>query len=158
MINKDTSYVYFDRKDIANGVYKRKNFFFQISPFTMERINSLPPDDLKFDGKLVSGGIFPDLNQVIKVQKDYSLGFQSAIPEPGFAVYGGKGTYSDTLKLNNSGLQGSGRLVYLSSVTESNKFLFTPDSTIAVAKNFQLASDRAQYEFPDVQAKNAAVK
>ncbi len=158
LISKDTSYVYFERQDIANGVYKRKNFFFLVNPFTMEGVNSLPPGDLKFEGKLVSAGIFPDLNQVIKVQKDYSLGFQSVIPEPGLSVYGGRGSYSDTLILNNSGLQGSGRLAYLSSVTESNNFLFSPDSTSAVAKNFQLASDRVQYEFPDVQVKNAIVK
>jgi len=158
LISKDTSFVYFEQKDIANGVYKRKNFYFMINPFTLSGINSMPPGDLKFEGKLVSAGIFPDLNEVIKVQKDYSLGFKSVIPEPGLAIYGGKGSFSDTLNLSNSGLRGSGRLTYLSSVTESNDFLFTPDSTSAIVTNFQLASDRLQYEFPDVQVKNAVVK
>jgi len=156
--SKDTSFVYFERKDIAGGVYKRKNFYFMINPFTLDSINSLPPGDLKFEGKLVSAGIFPDLNQVIKVQKDYSLGFISVIPEPGMSVYGGKGSFSDTLKLSNKGLRGSGRLTYLTSVTESNDFLFTPDSTSAIVKNFDLAKDSVQYNFPDAHVKNAIVK
>jgi len=158
LISKDTSFVYFDRKDIVNGVYKRKDFYFMINPFTMDSINSLPPGDLKFGGKLVSAGIFPDMNQVIKVQKDYSLGFKSVISEPGLPVYGGKGSYSDTLRLSNTGLRGSGRLTYLSSVAESNDFLFTPDSTLATVKNFHLAKDTVQYNFPDAQVKNAIVK
>lgn len=158
LISKDTSYVYFERKDIINGAYKRKNFYFMVNPFTMDSINSLPPGDLKFDGTLVSAGIFPNLNELIRVQKDYSLGFNKVIPKPGMPVYSGKGTFSDSLKLSNTGLRGSGSLTYLSSVTESNDFLFMPDSTLAIAKNFQLASDRVQYQFPDAQAKNAIVK
>ncbi len=158
LISKDTSYVYFERKDIANGVYKRKNFYFKINPFTMDSINSLPTRDLKFEGKLVSGGIFPDLSEIIRVQKDYSLGFQSVIPEPGLPVYGGKGTYSDILSLSNTGLHGSGKLNYLSSVTESDNFLFTPDSTSAIGRNFQLARVSGKYEFPDAQVMDAAIK
>jgi len=158
LISKDTSFVYFERKDIANGVYKRKDFYFMINPFTMDSINSLPPGDLKFDGKLVSAGIFPDMIQVIKVQPDYSLGFKSLIAEPGLPVYGGKGSYSDTLKLSNTGLRGSGRLKYLSSVAESDDFLFTPDSTLATVKNFHLAKESTLYNVPDARVKNAIVK
>jgi len=158
MISKDTSYVYFDRKDIVEGVYKRKNFYFQVNPFTMDSINSLPPGDVRFDGKLVSAGIFPDLTETIRVQKDYSLGFKRVIPEPGLPVYNGKGAFSDTLKLSNRGLRGSGRLKYLSSLTEANDFLFTPDSTTARVKNYQLARMNGEYEFPDVQAKDALIK
>ena len=158
LISKDTSFVYFDRKDIVNGVYIRKNFYFMVNPFTMDSINSLPPGDLKFDGKLVSAGIFPDLNEIIKVQKDYSLGFNHVIPEPGLPVYGGKGTFSDTLRLSNRGLRGSGRLKYLSSVSESSDFLFAPDSTSAHIKNYELASVTGEYEFPDAKVKDAIIK
>ena len=158
LISKDTSYVYFDRKDIVNEVYKRKDFYFKINPFSMDSINSLPPGELKFDGKLVSAGIFPDMSQIIRVQRDYSLGFKSVIPEPGLPVYSGRGSYSDTLMLSNSGLRGSGHLVYLSSVIESNNFLFTPDSTSATVKNFDLAKVDGIYGVPDVHVKNAIVK
>lgn len=158
IISRDTSFVYFDRKDIVEGVYKRKNFYFMINPFTMDSINSLPPGDVRFDGKLVSAGIFPDLIETIRVQKDYSLGFNRLIPSPGLPVYGGKGTYSDTLRLSNRGLRGSGHLAYLSSVTEANDFLFTPDSTTAKVKNYQLTKVEGQFEFPDVQAKDANIK
>ena len=158
LISKDTSYIYFDRRDIVNGVYKRKNFYFMVNPFTMDSINSLPPGDLQFDGKLVSAGIFPDLNETIRVQKDYSLGFNKVISEPGLPMYSGKGTFSDTLRLSNRGLRGSGRLSYLSSVTQSSDFLFTPDSTSAKIKDYKLAKVEGQYEFPDAQVKDATVK
>jgi len=158
LISKDTCYVYFERKDIVGGAYKRKNFFFEINPFTMDSINSLPPGDLQFEGKLVSGGIFPDINEIIRVQKDYSLGFNKVLNLPGLPVYGGKGNYSDTLRLSNRGLRGSGHLTYLSSVTESNDFLFTPDSTSARVQDYKLARVEGQYEFTDAQVKDASIK
>ncbi len=158
LISKDTSYVYFDRKDIVNGAYKKKDFYFMVNPFTMDSINSLPPGDLKFEGKLVSAGIFPDLNETIRVQKDYSLGFNKVVTSPGLPIYGGKGTYSDTIRLSNRGLRGSGKLKYLSSVTEANDFLFTPDSTSAKVKNYELTKVNGQYEFPDANVKDAEMK
>jgi hypothetical protein len=158
LISKDTSYVYFERKDIENGIYKRKDFFFEVNPFEMDSINSLPMGRLQFDGTLVSAGIFPVLTETISVQKDYSLGFKKVLPEPGLPVYGGKGSYADTLILSNRGLRGSGRLSYLSSVTESADFLFAPDSTSASVKNFQLARVDSVVEFPDAQVNNAYVK
>ena len=158
LISKDTSFVYFERKDIVKGVYKKKNFYFRVDPFSMDSINSLPPEDIRFDGTLVSAGIFPDINEVLKVQKDYSLGFKRVIPEPGLPVYGGKGNYADTLMLSNRGLRGSGRLNYLSSVTESKDFLFTPDSTSAKVKNYQLAKVSGEYEFPDAKVNDANIK
>lgn len=158
LISKDTSYVYFERKDIVNGIYKRKNFYFQVNPFTMDSINSLPLGRLQFEGTLVSAGIFPDIAETISVQKDYSLGFNKVIPEPGLPVYNGKGNYADTLKLSNGGLQGSGRLTYLSSVTRSTAFLFAPDSTTAKVKDFQLSRVSGAVEFPDANVKNANIK
>lgn len=158
LISKDTSYVYFDKKNVVNGIYKRNNFYFEINPFTMDSINSLPPGRLQFEGTLVSAGIFPKLQETISVQKDYSLGFKRVIPQPGLPVYGGKGTYSDTLRLSNSGLHGSGQLSYLSTVTESADFLFAPDSTTAKVKKFELAKVEGEVEFPDANVKDAIVK
>jgi len=158
LISKDTSFVFFERKDIVKGVYKRKHFYFRVDPFSMDSINSLPPGDVRFEGTLVSAGIFPDLKETIKVQKDYSLGFRKIIPEPGLPVYSGKGNFADTLMLSNRGLRGSGRLNYLSSVTDSRDFLFTPDSTTAKVKNYQLAKVVGEYEFPDAQVNDASIK
>jgi hypothetical protein len=158
LISKDTSYIYFDRKDIVDGVYNRKNFFFMVDPFTMDSINSLPTADLKFDGKLVSAGIFPDLTETIRVQRDYSLGFNRILPSPGLPIYNGKGTFSDTLRLSNRGLRGSGQLTYLSAVTQSEDFLFAPDSTSARVKNFQLSKVEGENEFPDVKTNDAILK
>jgi hypothetical protein len=158
LISKDTSYVYFNRKDIANGVYKKDKFYFEVNPFSMDSINSLPPGDLRFNGRLVSGGIFPDMTETIRVQKDYSLGFRRVISGTGSPVYGGKGTFSDTLTLSNKGLRGSGKVSYLSSLTESSDFLFTPDSTTARVKNYQLTRVDGAAEFPDARAKDAFIR
>lgn len=155
LISKDTSYVFFQRNDIVKGVYKKKNFYFQVNPFSMDSINSLPSKDMRFDGKFVSAGIFPDIIETIKVQKDYSLGFKRMLQDSGLPVYGGKGRFADTLKLSNSGLQGSGRLTYLNSVTSSDEFLFMPDSTSAKVKDYQLAKVAGQIEFPDAKVKEA---
>ena len=155
LISKDTSYVFFNRNDIVKGVYKKKHFYFQVDPFTMDSINSLPTEDLRFEGNFVSAGIFPDFRETLRVQKDYSLGFRSVFRDPGLPVYGGKGRFADTLKLSNSGLQGSGRLTYLSSATHSDAFLFMPDSTTAKVKDYQLAKVTGQVEFPDARVKEA---
>jgi len=158
LISKDTSYVYFNSKSIVNGVYKKNDFYFEIFPFTMDSINSLPQGALRFDGRLISAGIFPDIDETIRVQKDYSLGFKRVLPEPGMPVYGGKGSFSDSLSLSNNGLRGSGKLVYLSSVTKSKDFLFTPDSTTAKVHDYQLAKVTGENEFPDAIAKEASIK
>lgn len=158
LISKDTSFVHFERKDIVNGVYKKDKFYFQVYPFEMDSINSLPTANLRFEGKLVSSGIFPDIKQQIKVQKDYSLGFRHIVSNPGLPIYGGKGTFTDTINLSNRGLRGSGILKYLSSETYSSDFLFTPDSTIAQVKNYMLAKVTGQTEFPDAVVKEGTIK
>lgn len=158
LISKDTSYVYFERNDIVKGVYKKRNFYFQVYPFEMDSINSLPTSDLRFDGNLVSAGIFPDIKQQIKVQKDYSLGFKHIVSSPGIPIYNAKGMFTDTIHLSNKGLRGSGTLKYLSSETVSNDFLFTPDSTSAKVKNYQLTKVAGQVEFPEALVKEGSIK
>lgn len=158
LISKDTSFVYFERKDIVGGAYKKDKFFFRVYPFEMDSVNSLPTSDLFFAGKFVSAGIFPAIDENIRVQKDYSLGFQHLIPSPGMPIYGNKGTFADTLNLSNRGLRGNGQLTYLSSTMQSKDFLFTPDSTSAKVQDFNLAKTLSPVEFPQVAAKNASVK
>jgi len=156
--SKDNSFVYFDKKQILNGVYKRDSFYYSVDPFSMDSLNRLPAENVRFNGRLISGNILPDIEEPLTVQHDYSLGFQKVIPATGIPVYGGKGVFSDTLKLSNNGLRGSGSLKYLSSVTGSDDFLFYPDSTTALVKEYDLAQAVGQYENPDAKVHEAKVR
>ncbi len=156
--SKDISYVFFDKRSIVNGVYKRDNFYYSVDPYIMDSLNHLPTVNLKFQGHLNTGSMFPVIDEPLWVQKDYSLGFIKKLPEGGLPVYAGSGMYSDTLKLSNNGLRGSGKLNYLASKAVSKDFLFTPDSTTATLKNFNLKETAAAADYPEVAINESKVK
>lgn len=153
----DSSFVYYDRQSIQNGAYKRKKFFFQLDPYTLENINSLKKEDLKLSGTFVSDSIFPDLKETLSLQKDLSLGFDTQTPPQGYGVYG-KGTYFHNINLSNKGLRGEGTLNYLSSTTSSKNFLFLPKSMMANADQFHLSEKQEPFSQPEVLAKSAKIK
>jgi hypothetical protein len=132
----DKSYVYYDQKKTFNGVYDRKKFFFELKPFQLDSLYSFRPDKISFDGKLVSAGIFPDIENRIGIQKDLSLGFitkRTDIP-----LYGGKGKFTNSISLDNRGLRGNGDITFLSSLTKSEDIIFFPDSLNAQAQSFNM--------------------
>jgi len=156
--SKDISYVYFDKKSTVQGVYKRDKFYYSVDPYIMDSLNHLPTANLKFEGHLNTGDMFPVIDEPLRVQEDYSLGFIKKLPAGGLPVYAGSGVYSDTLKLSNNGLRGSGKLTYLASTSESRDFLFTPDSTSATLKNFNLKETVASARYPQVAIRESRVK
>jgi hypothetical protein len=121
------STVYFDRKEIAGGSYS-KNITFDIPPFEIDSLSSSDPSAISFRGTF-SSGIFPDFEETLVVLEDNSLGFTHKVPAGGYPLYNKQGTYYDSLKLDQEGLHGSGRIEYLSSKLYSNKFFFYEDST-----------------------------
>jgi len=149
------AYVYYNKGFIHNGVYDKDKFFFHLEPFTIDSLNTFSTEGLEFKGYLASADIFPDIYEPLKVQPDYSLGFVRKTPDSGYPVYGGKGQYFDLINLSNKGLLGHGTLNYLSSVSKSDKFVFFPDSMVAVVQSFVLNEQTTGIEYPDVQAKNA---
>lgn len=158
LVSKDTSYVFFERNDIVGGAYKKDDFYFQVYPFEMDSVNTIPTPDVLFKGRLISADIFPPIEENLRIQKDYSLGFLHVIEEPGLPVYNGIGTYHDTLMLSNKGLEGKGRLDYLTSNNKSNSFLFTPNEAVANVENYNLAKYVADVEFPDAVSKSARLR
>lgn len=146
------SYVYYDRADIYNGTYKRDKFYYTLKPFTIKRLMDFKTDSLMFNGSLTSAGIFPEIVEPLKVQRDYSLGFTIQTPEGGYEAYGGKGHYTSTISLSYQGLRGDGRVDYLSSTINSKNIVFMPDSMIAVSDNYTL---REEGNFPDVRIGHA---
>lgn len=142
------SYVYYDRNFIFNGVYNRDRFYYSLYPFVIKQLTDFKTDSLEFVGQLTSAGIFPDIEEPLKVQRDYSLGFIHKVPSGGYPTYGGKGTYYKQIDLSYRGLRGEGTLEYLTSTAKTDKYLFMPDSMMAQTDTFYV---KAEDDFPDVR-------
>ena len=130
--SRENCYVYYNRKAIQDGQYKRESFYYTIEPFSLQSLADFKVDSLEFGGVLTSAGIFPDIREPLKVQRDYFLGFVTQTPVGGLPAYGGKGIYHNVLRLDSGGLHGPGHVDYLTSHSSSTNFLFLPDSTVAL--------------------------
>ena len=148
------SYAYYDKKQIQNGKYPKDKFYFHLDPFTIDSLKNFSTDGLSFKGEMVSADIFPVFKEALRIQPDYSLGFIHSIPSEGYPVYAGKATYHTSVNLSNKGLRGDGKLNYVTSVTQSNDFIFYPDSLKAIAQNFDIKQQKTKPEFPKMHGEN----
>ena len=149
--NLDKAFVYYDDSKIHDGIYNRKDFYYTVDPFTFDSLNTFVPSELSFTGKLNSAGIFPDIRQPLKIQNDYSLGFEMPVPDTGYPVYEGKGKFYDQLRLSNEGLRGSGKLEFLTSNLASDDFIFYPDSMSTTIDTMFIDRLISDVEYPQVQ-------
>ncbi|MBN2728031.1 MAG: hypothetical protein JXR53_02300 [Bacteroidales bacterium] len=152
--SKKYSFVYYDKNSDYPGKYPRENFFYRINPFVLDSLDDFSTDGLEFEGYLASAGIFPDIDQPLKVMKDYSLGFIRETGPAGYPAYGGKGTFTDLIRLSNEGLRGDGTLEYLSSESKSDNFLFFPDYMTSTVDEYIVHEQKGGVEYPPVTAKN----
>ncbi len=153
--NRNKSFVYYDKKEIRDSAYNREKFYFEIDPFEFDSLNSFDPYLADLHGQLISAGIFPDFKEDLKVQEDLSWGFQRVTPKGGFPIYGGKGTYTDSILLSNSGLQGRGHVKHLFIDFSSKDIFFMPDSLDAVSDTFLMRKEKiANVTFPIVKGKD----
>ncbi|MEM6376974.1 MAG: hypothetical protein AAF705_02100, partial [Bacteroidota bacterium] len=148
------SYIYYDDSvRVADTSYVRDSFYFEMEPFELKNLGNYMKEDLAFDGRLVSSGIFPDFNQTAVVREDYSLGFEHETPDGGFPIYGDRGQYTGTIDLSNKGLQGKGTIDYLGSSIQSEDFIFRPKNTTGSAESFDVPESRGgEVETPLVHA------
>jgi len=149
----ENSFVYYDDPDIQSGVYTRDKFFFEIYPFTFDSLDNFNPVGLQLDGKFVSAGILPEMEQTLLIiQEDNSLGFDLNTEASGLPLYGGKGQYYEFLQMSHTGLRGSGRFEYLSSKGISEDIIFHPDSMFGKAERFDIGQTLAGIEYPPVSS------
>ena len=148
--SKKISYVYYDKKSIYNGTYKKDNFYFIVQPYTIDSLQTFSTDGLSFAGTMKTANIFPDFEEKLKVQEDYSLGFIRSTPTEGFPTYGDKGNLTATIKMSHKGLKGDGVLKFLSSTSKSNEFSFFPDSSNAMVSQFDMVEKLGDAEYPPV--------
>lgn len=153
----DDSFVYYEKRSIQDGVYDKEKFYMHLKPFSIDSLENFTKEGLEFGGNFVSAGIFPDFEETLTLQPDFSLGFVRETPPEGLDMYGGKGNYKATIKLSHDGLRGDGGLEYLTSVSKSDDFIFFPDSVNGVAQDFNITKQKTPIEYPPVVAKDVRV-
>jgi len=156
--SKGLSYVFYDKLDIFDGIYKRDSFFFELDKFSIQGLNDYTSDDLRFKGRFHSTGVFPMFSETIIVMEDKSFGFTSKTPEDGYPAYGGKGAFKGDVVLSNKGLIGKGNLKYIRSGFDSDDLLFFPRKASASAQLFTISEGKeGKAIFPEVVGKDVKV-
>jgi hypothetical protein len=158
IINATTnSYIFYDKIPGMEGVYKQKDFYFKVDPFTYENIDHYSHQDMNLAGEFVGGNILKPMKQYLVIQENNSLGFNMTIPPEGIKVYDDRGTLYNTLSMSNRGLIGSGTMKHLTSTTVSDEFRFFPDSMITHASTFGTEKDPTGL-FPVLNSQDVAIK
>lgn len=156
--SKDKSYVYYDKGNALGSVYKKSDFYFQLEPFTIDSLNTFGNDQLTFDGIFASADIFPEFQEKLTLQEDFSLGFIRPTPAQGMAMYKGKGTFYNDIKLSNQGLRGDGKLEYITSTTYSDDFVFYPDSMRTNASEYFVEKQKNGVQYPPAKAQKTDMR
>jgi len=149
--NRNNALVFWDKSYIQKGVYRKDKFFFEVYPFTIHSLDVVSTDSLRFNGFLSSAGIFPKIEEPLKVRPDYSLGLEKSTDTTGLPAYGGKGTFFSRVDLSDQGLKGDGTVQYLNSISRSGDFLFLPDSMKTIARSFMTTEQMGAFECPTVR-------
>ena len=145
--------VFYDQPYVLNGVYDRNRFFYAVNQFRIVNLDNFVIDSMKFTGALVSGGIFPDIEEPLQVRPDFSLGLRHKTT--GLPMYEGKGGYQGTIDLSNRGLRGKGNIDYITSHTMSDSLVFYLDSTNGNANQHRVDEQLAGTEFPPASVDDA---
>ncbi len=142
---KTPAYVFYERKDIQDSVYVRDSFYFQLDPFSFNRLDDYVAEDVHFTGTLFSAFIFPDIQETLVYRaEDNSLGFVTETPAQGYPLYQDKGAYQGEIDLSNQGLLGNGNVRYLGASLDAEDVVFRPQQLTARADLFELAESREE--------------
>ena len=158
-ISNEKTYVYYDRPDVYNGIYKRNNFYFEVDPFELDSIKGYSRDNLRFKGTLYSADIFPPIKETLVLRKnDFSLGFNTRTGPVGLPLYSGKATFWHEIDLSNQGLRGSGRIEYLAANMNPDYLIFFPKFMEGHTPNFELKKQSAPIEYPKVEGRDNTLR
>ena len=150
--SKTNSFVYYQSRDIQNGVYGRDSFYFKLDPFSFNSLDRFGPQDVKFKGKMHSADIFPVYDETLVIKEDSSLGFYTKTPSDGYPAYQGKGNFIGAIDLSNKGYKGHGFLNYLGASLDSKDLVFRPNQLTGSAERFDLEEDNTTgIEVPQVR-------
>ncbi len=156
--SREGSFIYFDRKNIQDGVYTRNEFYFELEPFEVDSLDNFRPEAIQLNGTFISAGILPPLDLQMSLREDNSLGFYLETQEEGLPLYGGLGTFYNDIEMSSRGLHGYGTFDYLTSTTWSDDFLMHPDSMMALSRKFLIREQLEGTEFPYAENTETTVK
>jgi hypothetical protein len=122
--------VYFDRKNILEGLYKR-DIYFVIPPFDIDSLNDSDPASIGFDGVFVSKGMLPNIEERLHYIGNNAMGFEHEIPAGGYPLYDGQGKVYGDMELGINGLRTKGRVEFMSAEFDAEDILLHPDSLVA---------------------------
>jgi hypothetical protein len=151
------SYIFYDKIPGLEGIYKQKDFYFKVDPYTYEDIDHFRMENMDLKGEFVGGNILKPTRQRLIIEENNSFGFNMTIPKEGLELYGGKARLFDTINMSNLGLVGSGKLNHLTSTTVSRDYKFYPDSMTTRAATFDIAKDSAGI-FPTLSSQKIDIK
>lgn len=145
--------VFYDQYYVQGGAYKRDVFWYHVDLFIIKNLDNFVIDSLKFNGRLISGGIFPDIPEPLMIRPDFSLGFvhqTSKLP-----MYENRGFFTSTIDLSNNGLRGTGTIDFQTSSSYSDDYIFLLDQTSGIIKTHEVGEQLAGTEFPKANTINA---
>ncbi len=149
--------VFYDWKTTQDSAYTRDKFYFELNPFSLNALDKLEKEHLKFKGNLISADIFPPIKEtIILKEQDASLGFKTNTDAEGLEMYKGKGNYVGEIDLSNNGLLGKGAISYLSCTFESDTITFLPNKTISKSNKFVI-EEKSSPDFPRVDGELVSV-
>ena len=132
-------------------------FYYSLDPFVVDSLNDLSMRKVRFDGRLVSGGILPDIEQPLVVMEDYSLGFEHQIGDgesDTYPMFDGSGHFHQKVHLSEDGFFGMGQLDYQTATFTGDRFMFYLDSVTAITNQFRLVplEDGTKYPMANADA------
>ncbi|MDD3636970.1 MAG: hypothetical protein PHN50_05215 [Bacteroidales bacterium] len=149
--SKNESYVYFQRPTINDNRLLKEDFYYVVNPFEIDSLDDFKTDYLRFEGYLNSAGIFPAIAEPLVVLQDYSLGFAHQTTDS-LPMYTEKAFYTDSIFLSNQGFWGNGALIYGTSETRADSFVFYPDEVRALANRFEMREQEDPLSLPQAQS------
>ncbi len=159
LIAENSGKIYYNDRDIYRGAYDSARFYYTLEPFTLDTLHNFVERGKYFKGYLTSAGIFPRMNEPVKIMPDYSFGFNTVAPSGGYTFYGSDAKYENKILLSNNGLQGNGTINFINSTSETLKnslFAFLPDSTVGIVNFINRPSEKG-VEFPPVKSDEAYI-
>lgn len=126
-------------------------FYYCLEPFSVTSLDNLNSEDISFKGRLVSGGIFPDIPEPLVVMEDHSLGFRHTIgngQSDSYPMYGGKGDFHQEVFLSNEGFYGQGMLGVETSEFVAPRFDLYLDSVVASVQSFAMKESNTGVHYP----------
>jgi len=156
---KGPAYVYYDHPQTMDTCYSRDSFYFELKPFSFNSLTQFTKEDLHFDGKMTSAGIFPEFEETLVLDEtDFSLGFTTETGDAGFQTYQDKGLFKGTLSMSNRGFIGKGNLKYLWASIDADSIVYRPNQMTTSANNFELKEDRSgDVKIPEVSGQSISI-